>query len=251
LGLFDFSLLRTHFCLIIEYSVEFRAALRGNFARGAHADEDVPKGGPGSDNSAFRITLAGRMPVTLVHASSASALAQRPVRYLIFDEVSRFPVQSKGRVKEGDPLALGKVRQTTFGKDAKTVYVSSPVEEHQCRITELYEASTKERYHSRCPLCGHLQVLRLPEMDFETATCRCNACGQPHGQDQWQSEPGQWIAENPGVTRRGFWLNCFVSPFIRWEVVFAEFREAVHRKRPPTLCKDGATITSLWGRSLL
>src|SRR4030095_8655753 len=84
--------------------------------------------------------------------------------------------------------------------------------------------------NSRCPLCGHLQVLRLQEMDFETATCRCNACGQPHGQDQWQSEKGQWIAENPGVTRRGFWLNCFVSPFIRWEVVFAEFREAVHRK---------------------
>src|SRR4030095_121706 len=101
--------------------------------------------------------------------------------------------------------------------------------------------------NSRCPLCGHLQVLRLQEMDFETATCRCNACGQPHGQDQWQSEPGQWIAENPGVTRRGFWLNCFVSPFIRWEVVFAEFRETVHRKRPPTLCKDRATITSLRG----
>ena len=120
-GLFDFSLLRTHFCLIIKYSVEFRAALRGNVARGAHVDEDVPKGSPGSNNSAFRMTLAGRMPVTLVHASSASALAQRPVRYLIFDEVSRFPVQSKGRVKEGDPLALGKVRQTTFGEDAKTV----------------------------------------------------------------------------------------------------------------------------------
>jgi hypothetical protein len=29
--LFDFSLLRTHFCLITEYSVEFRAALRGKF----------------------------------------------------------------------------------------------------------------------------------------------------------------------------------------------------------------------------
>jgi hypothetical protein len=58
-GLFDFSLLRTHFCLITKYSVEFRAALRGNFARGAHLDEDVPKGGPGSDNSAFRMTLGG------------------------------------------------------------------------------------------------------------------------------------------------------------------------------------------------
>src|SRR5262249_59440980 len=76
-GLFDFSLLRTHFCLITKYSVEFRAALRGNLARGAHVDEDVPKGGPGSDNSAFRMTLAGLMPVTLVHVSSASALADR------------------------------------------------------------------------------------------------------------------------------------------------------------------------------
>ena len=31
LGLFDFSLSRTHFCLITEYSVELRAALQGNF----------------------------------------------------------------------------------------------------------------------------------------------------------------------------------------------------------------------------
>jgi hypothetical protein len=42
------------------YSVEFRAALQGNFARGAHVDKDVPKDGPGSDKSAFRMTLAGR-----------------------------------------------------------------------------------------------------------------------------------------------------------------------------------------------
>jgi len=89
LGLFDFSLLRTHFCLITEYSVEFRAALRGNFARGAHADEDVPKGAPGSDNSAFRMTLAGRMPVTLVHASSASALAQRRSSLFVVNQYAR------------------------------------------------------------------------------------------------------------------------------------------------------------------
>jgi hypothetical protein len=36
LGLFDFSLLRTHFCLITKYSVEFRAALRGNFGNLSH-----------------------------------------------------------------------------------------------------------------------------------------------------------------------------------------------------------------------
>lgn len=198
---------------------------RGDSDEGA----ELQRGGPGSDNSAFRMTL-GKMPVTLVHSSSASALAMRPVKFLIFDEVSRMPVEARGRANEGDPIALGKIRQTTYGADAKTVYVSSPVEETQCRITELYEASSRERYHSRCPLCGHLQILRLPEMDFESVTCRCLSCGQSFNQDQWQAEKGEWIAENSGASRRGFWLNCFVSPFVRWEVVFAEWREAVHRR---------------------
>jgi phage terminase large subunit GpA-like protein len=67
-------------------------------------------------------------------------------------------------------------------------------------------------------------------MDFATATCRCLSCGQPFTQDQWQSQAGEWIAENAGVRRRGFWLNAFVSPFVRWEVIFAEWREAVHRR---------------------
>jgi phage terminase large subunit GpA-like protein len=195
-----------------------------------HEGAEIQRGSPGSDNSAFRMTLGGKMPLTIVHSSSASALAQRPVKYLIFGEVSRFPVQSKGRVVEGIPVQLGKVRQTTFGDDSKTIFVSSPVEQNQCRITELFEDSTRERYHSRCPLCLHLQILRLPEMDFESVTCRCLSCGQSLGQDEWQSQAGEWIAENPGASRRGFWLNAFVSPFIRWEVIFAEWREAVHRR---------------------
>jgi phage terminase large subunit GpA-like protein len=199
---------------------------RGDSDEGA----ELQRGGPGSDNSAFRMTLAGKMPVTLVHASSASALAQRPVRYLLFDEVSRFPVSAKGRAQEGDPIALGRIRQTTYGDSAKSVYVSSPVEEFQCRITELFEDSTREKYHSRCPLCGHLQVLLLADMDFESAECRCLSCGQNHDQDAWQSEAGQWIAENTGQKRRGFWLNFAVSPFVRWETVIAEFRLACHRR---------------------
>jgi phage terminase large subunit GpA-like protein len=67
-------------------------------------------------------------------------------------------------------------------------------------------------------------------MDFESVTARCLSCGQSFGQDAWQSEKGEWIAENPGAVRCGFWLNFAVSPFVRWETVFAEFREAVHRR---------------------
>lgn len=62
-------------------------------------------------------------------------------------------------------------------------------------------------------------------------TCRCLACGRDSGQKAWQGRPGEWIAENPGQARRGFWLNCFASPFIRWPIVFEEYRSAVHQKR--------------------
>jgi phage terminase large subunit GpA-like protein len=170
------------------------------------------------------------MHVTFDPASSESVLAQRPVRYLVLDEVSRFPSEVRGRSREGDPLMLSKARLSTFGDLAKTIYCSSPVERDACRISALYEASTREKYHSCCPLCGNLQILKLSEMDFESVTCRCLKCGQGHTQDGWQSQPGSWIAENPKCSRRVFWTNCFPSPFIRWPVVFAEFREAVHRK---------------------
>jgi hypothetical protein len=64
------------------------------------------------------------MPLTIVHASSASALAQRPVRFLIYDEVSRMPAQAKGRAKERDPIALGKIRTTSYSDAYKAVDVS-------------------------------------------------------------------------------------------------------------------------------
>ena len=197
-----------------------------------YADEpELQRGGPGADNSTFRMLLNGKMPLTVVHASSASALAQRPVRYLVFDEVSRMPIEARGRAKvsEGDPLMLGKIRQTTF-ENGKTIFVSSPVQEGECRITQLFEDSTREKCHSRCQGCGNLQVLRLPEMNFDDATCRCLQCGGSFPQDDWQGQKGAWIAENPESPRRGFWLNAFVSPFVRWETIFAEFREATHRK---------------------
>jgi phage terminase large subunit GpA-like protein len=154
------------------------------------------------------------------------------IRYLAFDEVSRFPAVAKGpRSSEGNPIGLAKIRTSTFGGSARIVYVSSPVEAGACRISELYEQSTQEKWHCRYPHCASLQILRLPEMDFETMTCRCLACGRDSTQLAWQGCSGQWIAENPGHARRGFWTNCFSSPFVRWPVVFEEYRSAVHLKR--------------------
>jgi phage terminase large subunit GpA-like protein len=197
-------------------------------------DEGVELHQPGEkrDNSAFRMSLGPhRMPCTFVPASTATGLAMRPIRFLICDEISRFPTEAKGRTFEGDAIALARIRTTTYGDSAKAIYVSSPVEQHLCRVTELFENSSRERFYSRCPLCGNLQVLTLHEMDFESATCRCLKCGQAHGQDQWQAGEGKWIPENSESSRRGFWVNAFASPFVRWPTIFAEFKLATHRRR--------------------
>jgi phage terminase large subunit GpA-like protein len=198
-------------------------------------DAAIPTNGelrdPQAVDSVFHMTLGSQMPLTVVHGSGAAALAMRPIRYLLIDEASRLPLSAKGsRSDEGDPVALAKIRTTTFGDLAKTVFTSSPIEEGACRISELYRDSTRERWHSRCPHCGSLQVLKLSEMTFDDATCQCLVCGERNGQDAWQGQKGQWLAENPGHSRRGFWLNCFASTLTNWPVIFEEWRMAVHQK---------------------
>jgi len=189
------------------------------------------RGGPGSDWSTFRLVVGAGMPLTIVPASTASGLAMRPIRFLICDEVSRFPVEARGRTPEGDAVALAKIRLTAFGGESKAIFVSSPIEKGACRITGLFEASTRERYHLRCLKCGNLQILKLGAMNFHGATARCSQCGAELTQDEWQSEPGQWIAEFPQSLRRGFWTNSFSSPFVRWQTIFEEWEEAEKRRR--------------------
>lgn len=192
--------------------------------------EDDQQGGPGSDNSMFRKRI-GAMGVTIVNAASASALAQRPVRYLIFEEVSRLPLEARGRGVEGDVVSLARVRTSTFGKDAKIIYSSSPIELELCRVSALYQASSKERYFSRCPR-GHYQVLLLGEMNFKTAGCKCLRCSKEYSQQDWQERPGRWIAEAPlNRLRRGFQMPIWPSPFVEWPQVYSEWQDALALKK--------------------
>jgi phage terminase large subunit GpA-like protein len=194
---------------------------------------DESSGGPGSDNSMFRKTVGNGMGVTIVNAASASALAQRPVRYLIFEEVSRLPSEARGPRAgglEGDVVSLARVRTSTFSRDAKIIYSSSPIEKELCRVSALFEASTGERYHCRCPR-GHLQILLLADMDFKSATCKCHKCRRSYRQEDWQERPGRWIALDPTHPRRGFWMNIWPSPFVEWPTVYEEWRAAIDLKR--------------------
>ncbi len=187
-------------------------------------------GGPGSDNSMFRKSFENGCQLAIVAGLSATGLSMRPVKYLFFEECSRLPLMAVGRTAEGDVIQLAKVRTSTFGSQAKIIYSSSPVEEQSCRITALFRDSTEEHYYSQCPR-GHFQILGLPEMIFETGECMCLECSRSYDQATWLEREGEWRAHAQHPFRRGFHLNCFVSPFIDWRIVDSEFRAAEHLRQ--------------------
>jgi phage terminase large subunit GpA-like protein len=114
-------------------------------------------------------------------ARSASNLAEASARYLIVDEVDRLLRELKG---EGDPIGLGEKRQTTYGRKAKGLYISSPTEEDSSRIDELFRSGNQHVYHVPCPHCGELQSLEWEQFHYEETdgqvrawmVCKANGC---------------------------------------------------------------------------
>jgi len=95
------------------------------------------------------------MYIALIGANSPSNLSSRPVRYIFFDEIDKFP---KWAGAEAGPLALAEERTKTF-YNKKIVKVSSPTLKSG-NIWQGWEtADGKYKYYVPCPHCGEYQVL--------------------------------------------------------------------------------------------
>lgn len=153
-------------------------------------------------------------------ANSAASLASMPIRYVLCDEVDRFPWDVGD---EGDPLGLIDERTKTFGR-RKVLLVSTPTVAGTSRIQMEYEASDQRVYEVPCPHCGEYQVLRWKHQDGRyglthlSATGRvvytCSECGahiEEHHKPQ-MLERGRWVARYPERAVRGYTLNGLYSP---------------------------------------
>lgn len=171
--------------------------------------------------------------LALVGANSPAALSSRPVRVVLADEVDRFP-SSAGT--EGDPVDLAVKRTTTF-HNRKHVFVSTPLNEETSRINKLYQDSTRESYRLPCPECGEHNALRFANLKFDKnpeqpdeiigdVECACSVCGAISSEKDWKAGEGRWIAERAHETRRGFYLNQIVSPWVTWKQIVVGFLKA-------------------------
>ena len=178
--------------------------------------------------------------LTMCGSMEAHSLASKPIRYLFGDEMDRWATSAGG---EGDPWLLALRRQTTF-YNAKAVECSTPTIKGASRIEKAYNTGTMERYKSQCPHCGQWHEIRFRDIRFEYDTqivagektyevrdvwyC-CPGCGAVSDERTMKRQPARWEAANPAALKKGkrsFWLNAFVSPWVRWEKIVGEFLDA-------------------------
>jgi phage terminase large subunit GpA-like protein len=170
-------------------------------------------------------------------ANSPASLASMPIKYVICDEVDRFPWEAG---IEGDPLGLIDERTKTFPR-RKVLLVSTPTVAGLSRIDDEYQASDQREYHVPCPHCGEYQVLRWTHPDGEPGLIhqkltgatyyRCIHCAERIDEHHKTAmlAAGQWRPRYPERAVHGYTLSGLYSPIglgFTWPELWAKWQEA-------------------------
>ncbi len=170
-------------------------------------------------------------------ANSPASLSSMPIRYVLCDEVDRFPWEVG---QEGDPLGLVDERTKTFPR-RKVLLVSTPTIKGASRIEMEYLKSDMRQYHVPCPHCGEFQVLHWKHPDGRyglthlAASGRvvytCSECGShidEHHKPAMLAR-GRWIPRHPERPVRGYQLSGLYSPLglgFTWAEIWDKWTEA-------------------------
>ena len=116
------------------------------------------------DETITRINLQ-HITIHTASARSPAQLGNKPIRYVIFDEIDKYP-ETAGK-KEADPISLGRKRTTTYGYGRKIWEISTPtIEEGPIWKALNEEAQVVFRYHARCPFCGQYHIMIFDQIKW-------------------------------------------------------------------------------------
>ena len=120
--------------------------------------------GSRDDASGLRLNLA-HMPIYVAWARSAARLANKPIRFVFFDEVDKYPDFSNQR--EADPISLGTKRTITYRRTRKIVKNSTPtIEAGPIWQAMQNEAQAVFDWLCVCPDCRREQVMEFTRDSF-------------------------------------------------------------------------------------
>ena len=176
------------------------------------------------------------MTVYPAWAGSPQALASRPCRYAILDELDKFPRFSG---KDAAPVALAKARTRTYEHRKKVIMISTPTTKEAPINTEFENCADQREYHVPCPYCNEFQLLkwsgvvwpkreegksRIVHAEFisdrQLARYKCEHCEEEFGERERKRiiKKGQWVsslglAEDCFSRKIAFRFNSLVNPF--------------------------------------
>ncbi len=112
-------------------------------------------------------------------AGSAANLAEIPARYGYGDEIDDWEDDLQG---QGDPVEIFENRGSTYGRNRKWYYSSSPKRpKDMSKISQLFLRGNQQHYNVPCPHCQHLHELVWENMradaDLTRAWMVCPECG--------------------------------------------------------------------------
>lgn len=176
------------------------------------------------------------MYLTLAGSNSPSGLSSKPIRFVLMDEVDKYPGSSG---KEADPIKLAIERTKTF-HDKKIYITSTPTLKTGHIWKEKESADIEKHYFVPCPHCGEYIELKFSNIRFpdeedmsyidraEFATYVCQECGCiiTDADKNNMIRHGEWriVRHNTKYVRSvAFWINTLYSPFVRWADIVKEF----------------------------
>ena len=154
--------------------------------------------------------------LTIVSAGAAANLSEISVRRVVYDEIDRSGANIDG---EGDPAALAKARQTTYERNRKSYFPSSPTIKDESAIETLYEGGTRQEALAECVHCGHAQPLIFERLQVSecgnNAMYPCEDCGAfMYEQDKGRMfERGLWSEGVPHPDRVSVTISAMFLPY--------------------------------------
>ncbi len=188
------------------------------------------------DNSSLLELQFEGMYMSLVGSNSPSGLASKPIRFLMMDEVDKYPGASN---KEADPIKLAMERTKTFHN--RKIYITSTPTLKTGHIWKAKESADIEKhFFVPCPHCGEyiefkFQNIRFPDdesmsyadrAEFATYVCQECGCVITDNDKHNMLKRGEWriVRHNTKYVRNvAFWINTLYSPFVRWADIAKEF----------------------------
>jgi phage terminase large subunit GpA-like protein len=172
--------------------------------------------------------------LTIVTSGAAANLSELSCRYVLYDEIDRADSNVDG---EGDTAALAEARQTSFERNKKTYYPSSPTTKDASAVETLFLKGTQREALADCVHCGHPQTLvfeRLEKGEDGRARYPCIDCGVfMYETDKTRMfERGAWTE---GVAGDGetesFTINALFLPYgwFPWLGLLKEYRAAAKK----------------------